>query len=65
MTANAPAGRCFTAPLEAQAILDEAMRGLLTEVRDLPNGVDPAEWEKFLAEDEGNGAAEPRRRTQK
>ena len=35
------------------------MRGLLTEMRDLPNCVDPAEWAKFLAEEEGNGAAEP------
>ena len=52
-------------PLEAKEILDEAMRGLLTEVRDLPNCVDPAEWAKFLAEEEGNGAAEPRRRKQK
>ena len=41
------------------------MRGLLTEVRDLPNCVDPAEWAKFLAEEEGNGAAESRRRKQK
>ena len=41
------------------------MRGLLTEMRDLPNCVDPAEWAKFLAEEEGNGCGGARRRKQK
>ena len=41
--------------LEVKAILDEALRGLLTEVQDLPNCVDAAEWEKFLAEQEASG----------
>ena len=36
--------------LEAKAILDESMRGLLREVQDLPNCVNAAEWEKFLEE---------------
>ena len=36
-------------PLEVKTILDEAMRGLLTEVADLPNRIDAAAWEKFLA----------------
>lgn len=39
-----------SAPLEVKAILDEAMRGLLTELQDLPNRIDAAEWERFLAE---------------
>jgi hypothetical protein len=43
-------------PDAVRAILDEAMRGLLTEVADLPNCVDPAEWAKFLAEQSDNGA---------
>ena len=34
-------------PLEVKTILDEAMRGLLTEVADLPNRIDAAAWEKF------------------
>jgi hypothetical protein len=42
-------------PLEVKAILDEAMRGLLTEVQDLPNCVDAAEWKKILAEQEAGG----------
>jgi hypothetical protein len=42
-------------PLEVKAILDEAMRGLLTEVQDLPNCVDAEEWERFLAEQEAGG----------
>ena len=50
-----------SAPLEVKAILDDAMRSLLSEVQDLPNRIDAAEWAKFLAEEEGNGAAEPRR----
>jgi hypothetical protein len=45
-------------PDEVKAVLDEAMRGLLTEVADLPNRIDATEWEKFLAEQEGGGAAE-------
>ena len=36
-------------PLEVKAVLDEAMRGLLTEVQDLPNRIDAAAWEKFIA----------------
>ena len=52
-------------PTEVKAILDEAMRSLLSELQELPNRIDPAEWAKFLAEEEGNGAAEPRRRKQK
>jgi hypothetical protein len=52
-------------PLEIKAILDEAMRSLLSELQELPNRIDPAEWAKFLAEEEGNGAAEPPRRKQK
>jgi hypothetical protein len=43
-------------PLEVKTILDEAMRGLLTEVADLPNRIDAAAWEKFLAEKGDNGA---------
>ena len=54
-----------SAPLEVKAILDDAMRALLSEVQELPNRIDAAEWAKFLAEEEGNGAAEPRRRKQK
>ena len=54
-----------SAPLEIKEILDEAMRSLLSELQELPNRIDPAEWAKFLAEEEGNGAAEPRRRKQK
>ena len=42
-------------PLEVKAILDEAMRGLLTEVADLPHCVDPEEWAKFLEEQEAGG----------
>jgi hypothetical protein len=34
-------------PLEVKTILDEAMRGLLTEMQDLPNRIDAAEWERF------------------
>ena len=37
-------------PLEVKTILDEAMRGLLTEMQDLPNRIDAAELEKFLAD---------------
>jgi hypothetical protein len=37
-------------PLEVKTILDEAMRGLLTEMQDLPNRIDAAEWERFLAD---------------
>jgi hypothetical protein len=37
-------------PLEVKAILDEAMRGLLAEVADLPNRIDAAAWERFLAD---------------
>jgi hypothetical protein len=45
-------------PLEVKAILDDAMRGLLTEVADLPNRIDAAAWERFLAEQTAdNGAA--------
>jgi hypothetical protein len=46
-------------PLEVKAILDEAMRGLLTEVADLPNRIDAAEWARFLAEQEAGGGAHP------
>ena len=42
-------------PLEVKAILDEAVRALLTEVADLPNRIDAAEWEKFLAEQTAGG----------
>lgn len=42
-------------PEAVKAILDEAMRGLLTEVQDLPNRIDAAEWEKFLGEQEAGG----------
>jgi hypothetical protein len=65
---NAPACDRLAAtgdPLEVKAILNEAMLGLLAELQELPNRIDPAEWAKFLAEGEGNGAAEPRRRKQK
>ena len=44
-------------PLEVKAILDEAVRELLSEVADLPNCVDPAEWEKFLADQSENRRA--------
>jgi hypothetical protein len=45
-------------PLEAKAVLDGAVRGLLNEVADLPNCVDPAAWARFLAEQTAdNGAA--------
>jgi hypothetical protein len=47
--------------LEAKAILDEAMRGLLREVQDLPNCVNAAEWEKFLEEGD-NGEPSDRRK---
>jgi hypothetical protein len=30
-------------------------RGLLSEVQDLPNRIDAADWEKFLAEQEAGG----------
>ena len=42
-------------PDEVKAILDEAMRGLLTEAADLPNRIDAAEWARFLAEQEAGG----------
>ena len=45
-------------PLEVKAILDEAMRGLLTEVADLPNCIDPAEWAKFLEEERQEAGGE-------
>jgi hypothetical protein len=39
-------------PDQVKAILDEAMRSLLSEVQELPHRIDAAEWEKFLAEQE-------------
>jgi hypothetical protein len=42
-------------PLEVKAILDEAVRGLLSEVADLPTRIDAAAWEKFLADQESGG----------
>ena len=44
-------------PLEVKAILDEGMRGLLTEVQDLPNRIDAGEWERFLADQVAGGGA--------
>jgi hypothetical protein len=44
-------------PLEAKAVLDEAVRGLLTEVADLPNRIDAEAWAKFLAEQTADNGA--------
>jgi hypothetical protein len=46
-------------PLEANAILDEAMRGLLTEVADLPTRIGAAEWARFLADQTADNGAPP------
>ena len=51
--------------LEAKAILDEAMRGLLREVQDLPNCVNAAEWEKFLEEGDNGEPSESEERPPK
>jgi hypothetical protein len=48
-----------SAPLEIKAILDEAMRGLLTEMQELPHRIDATAWEKFLAEQETAGGGAP------
>jgi hypothetical protein len=46
-------------PLETKAVLDEAVRGLLSEVQELPTRIDAAEWAKFLAEHIDDNSAPP------
>jgi hypothetical protein len=47
-------------PLETKAVLDEAVRGLLSEVADLPTRIDAAAWGRFLAEHIDDNGAPPK-----
>jgi hypothetical protein len=59
---NAPACDRLAAtgdPLEVKAILNEAMLGLLAELQELPNRIDPAEWAEFLPREKATAPRSP------